>query len=81
MKGEVWLKYLTNEEKDNFLRDLKAFRSGVVEYFLDREYVDLDDFIGSAFPWKDSPEGVDYWHMISKRKTLTVYKMDKFKFI
>lgn len=82
MKGEFWLKYLTDEEKDNFLRNLKEFRYGVIEHFLDREYLDFSDFIGSAFPWNDSPEGVDYWCMITERKTHTVkYKMDKFKFI
>lgn len=84
MKGNDWIRCLTEVEKDNFLRNLLDHRHNGFGFFLDEQFPSFTDFISGAFTWSDTPEGWDYWRMISLRNPVfpsNRYRMDRFKFV
>lgn len=80
MKGEFWIRHLSQEEKTNFLNNLTSFRGDASRNFLESEYNVFHNFIAGAFVWDDSHEGFDYWFRISRRDVVK-YKLNKFIFV
>ena len=53
------------EVKDRFLSNLKADRGEkAAEIFLNQKFANAEQFIASAFIWKDSPEKSEYWQKV-----------------
>ena len=59
--GGEWFKLLSKKEQQQFKENIDDF------ICLISEEIDFEFFISSAFNWKDSPQGWDYWNNISRR--------------
>jgi hypothetical protein len=61
--GSEYIKYLTAEEKEKFEANFIKIRDNISNY-LDSRFYSFDDFIGSAFPFLSTAEGVQYWQKV-----------------
>ena len=60
MTTEQWFQFLPEPIREAAIRNTNEFS----KLMLKAECRSLDHAIVSAFPWKDSPEGVDRWCLI-----------------
>ena len=58
--GRELIELFEPEVKEKILTNVASQRDNVEE-FLDEEFENRDDMLGSAFGWASSPEGRDYW--------------------
>lgn len=63
--------YLSKLSRDVRKKYRKNFKDNVFhipfKMWLESEALDMEDFIGSAFTWINTPEGHDYWKQIDDR--------------
>ena len=63
--------YLSKLSRDVRKRYRKNFKTNVFhipfKMWLDSEALDMEDFLGSAFTWANTPEGHDYWEQLDDR--------------
>lgn len=62
-KGSYWFSFLSEVEQRNFRANCKEFYDK-----MELEEESFYQFILGAFDWEESPEGLWYWDLISKRK-------------
>lgn len=63
-----WLDKLNREEIDRFLVNLANDKSKEeADEYLNREYETAFDFLGGAFYWAGTPEGLKYWEDILQK--------------
>lgn len=60
-------KYFTEEEWENFKKNVNNIGRIPLEDYLNIEHYDLGDFLLSSFLWYKSEERFDYWDKISQR--------------
>ena len=60
-KGKHWLRKLSNTDRKRFSANLNKLRADK-EWYLNREFRDLDEFVSSAFMWDMTNEGMNYWY-------------------
>lgn len=82
MKGRDWFQYLSNIEREEFKGNVERLTPCTHEEYMEMEYNSFFIFISGAFPWSQTPEGGNYWRMISQRNpVVSKYRMDRFKFV
>jgi len=66
--GYYYLRKLSRTDRKSYR---KNFKSNVIhiplKMWLESEALDMEDFIGGAFVWKNTPEGHDYWEQLDDR--------------
>lgn len=62
--GAYWFKFLTDKEQEEFKVNTKF-----LNYKMKEEKSSFNEFIIHSFVWEETPQGYDYWHEISQRKT------------
>ena len=65
--GKQYIVNLSESEKENFFENIEAIGRNVEDYLKNR-YHSFNDFIGSAFPFFATKEGVKYWAEIRNRE-------------
>lgn len=64
--GEYYIKYLSEDERKRFEDNLFKINTHPDNYFSQR-YYSFDDFIGGAFPFIGTNEGIEFWRNIRNR--------------
>lgn len=64
--GVEYINYLTQDEKVKFETNFIKMRDNLPSY-LDSRFYSFDDFVGSAFPFMSTPEGIQYWQKVRER--------------
>lgn len=63
--------YLSKLSRDVRKKYIKNFKTNVLhipaKMWLESKALDIEDFLGSAFTWKHTPEGHDYWEQLDER--------------
>lgn len=70
--GKEFLAMLHPVEQKNWeeafkLDSLNSMLPDIREWFLAEEYPSLNGFLASSFSWKDSPQGREYWSLLSQK--------------
>jgi len=93
MTGQEYYNYfLTKEEQDQWMLNFRDACIGThtephtyIENKMYRGFNDFNDFISGSFSWADTPQGFQYWDVISERtkpvNKKQVFKMTPLKFM
>lgn len=73
--GDELYALMNREERSNFHDEFESQREDLNTY-LSESYVSFKQFIGSAFLFRNTKQGVKYWHDLSEKYSFdTVYDM------